>query len=223
MASDTPYVIRGTQEDYKKLYYSEPMAALKVPVTLQAGFGQLDMGTALAKHTSASGEYTGRMFPYDPTASITGAETAPGRAYLVSNSGTTDKFVYVTIDDSYKFKVGDDVIINDDTTSAENVGAVTAIDRTTYTHMAKITFTTAIGGTAFTTARFAYLTLEGYDTCAGILEKSVDTGTGKNAKGALATLILGNCVLYTGTLLNVDSAARTDISATQFGNYTYIR
>jgi hypothetical protein len=137
--------------------------------------------------------------------------------------------VYVTLDDSYKFAVGDDVILNDNTTAAENKGAITAIDRTTDPHRAKITFTAAIGGTAFTTARRAYLIVEAgtsgnnYSDCVGILEKSVDTGIGVNAKGAVATLILGNCVLYTGGLTNLDAAAIADISSATFGQYTYIR
>uniref|UniRef100_A0A6M3J618 Uncharacterized protein n=1 Tax=viral metagenome TaxID=1070528 RepID=A0A6M3J618_9ZZZZ len=227
MPSDTPHVLYGAQQNYKRLYYSEELAALKVPVTLQAGYGVLKMGTALAKNLSASGGI-GKLVPYNPT-TFTGAEVHPGRAYLVATTGTTDSFVYVSKDDSYKFAVDDDVVINDDTTAAESLGAITAIDRTTYPHMAKITFTTAIGGTAFTTGRFAYLCLEAgdssnnYSDCVGILEKSVDTGTGVNAKGALATLIIGNCILYTGMLTNVDSAAKTDISAGTFGNYTYIR
>jgi len=221
MPSDTPNVVYGNQEDYRKLYYSNPDAALKVPVSISKGFGVLKMGTALAKNNSAAGS-VGKMLPYDPTA-ITGAEDAPGRAYLVTDSGIADNFVYVAMDDSYKFSVGDDLIINDDTTAAENLGAITAIDRTTYTNRAKITATSNIGGTAFTTARFAYVTIEGYDTCVGILEKTVDTGDDEDAAGALATLIIGNCVLYTGTLLNVDSAALTDLSAATFGNYTYIR
>jgi len=62
-----------------------------------------------------------------------------------------------------------------------------------------------------------------YSDGVGILEKSVDSGIGVNAKGAVATLILGNCVLYTGMLTNVDSAFITDVSAATFGNYTYIR
>ena len=222
MPSDTPNIIYGTQEDYKKLYYSNPEAALKVPISISKGFGVLKMGTALAKNNSAAGS-VGKMLPYDPTATITGAEVAPGRAYLVADGAAAATSVRVAMADSYKFSVGDDLIINDDTTSPENLGAITAIDRTTYSNMAEITFTTAIGVTAFTTARFAYVTIEGYDTCVGILEKTVDTGDDENAAGALATMILGNCILYTGTLLNVDSAARTDLSAATFGNYTYIR
>lgn len=227
---DIPAIIRGAQEDYTVLYYSDPMAALKVPVTIQSGYGTLKKGTILALNKSAA--VTGgrdQLVPYNPT-TFTGssAENHPGRAYLVANSGTTDTFVYVSMDDSYKFKVGDDLIINDDTTSAENLGAITAIDRTTEGHRAKITATAAIGGTAFTTARKAYVCVEAgdssnnYSDAIGILEKSVDTGTGENAKGAVATMILGNCVLYDGLLTNVDAAAKTDLSASTFGQYIYI-
>ena len=224
---DIPQVVRGVQYDYKRLYYSEPMAALKVPVTLMAGYGLIEQGTILAKNLSAAGK-AGLLLPYNPT-SFTGAEDHPGRAYLVANSGTTDKFVYVNLDDSYKFNVGDDLIINDDTTTAENLGAITEIDRTSETHRAKITATAAIGGTAFTTARKAYVCVEAgtssnlYSDAVGILEKSVDCGTGVNSAGAVATLILGNCVLYEGMLTNLDSASKTDISGTSFGQYLYIR
>ena len=224
---DIPSMIRGVQEDYRALYYSDPMSALKVPITLQAGYGLIKMGSVLALNKSAAGNKD-LLVPYNPT-SFTGAENHPGRAYLVSNTGTTDSYVYVTMEDSYKFAVGDDLIINDDTTTVENLGAITAIDRTTYPHMAKITFTTAIGGTAFTTARKAYVCVEAgdntnnYSDAVGILEKSVDTGTGANAKGALATLIIGNCVVYEGVLLLVDAAAKTDLSAASFGQYLYIR
>lgn len=225
---DTPSIILGGQTDYKKLYYSNPEAALKVPITVQAGYGVLKMGTVMAINKSAAGSVN-KLVPYNPT-TITGVESAPGRAYLVQSSGTTATELYVNIDDSYKFAVGDDVIIKDDTTTVENLGAITAIDRTTYTHMAKITVTTQTGGTSFTTARFAYIAVEAgadnsnyYSDAVGILEKSIDAGTGANAKGALATLIIGNCVLYTGMLTNMDAAAKTDLSASTFGNYTYIR
>ena len=224
---DIPQVVHGVQTDYKRLYFSNPQAALKVPVTLMAGYGWIEQGTMLAKNLSAAGK-VGMLLPYNPTV-WTGAEVHPGRSYLVANSGTTDKYVYVTLDDSYKFNVGDDLIINDDTTAAENLGAITAIDRTSEPHRAKITATANIGGTAFTTARDAYICVEAgtntnlYSDCVGILEKTVHTGTGVNAKGAVATLIWGNCVLYEGMLTNLDSAAKTDISASSFGQYLMIR
>ena len=224
---DAPGIITGTQENYKRLYYSNPEAALKVPATLQAGYGIIKAGTTMALSLSAAGGI-GKLVPYNPT-TVAATDTAPGRAYLVQNSGTTASILYVTQDDSYKFSVADDVIIHDNTTAAENLGAITAIDRTTYNHMAAITVTVATGGTDFTTARYAYIAVEAgvsansYSDCVGVLEKSVDTGTGENAKGALATLILGNCVLYTGMLTNMDAAAIVDVSAASFGNFTYIK
>lgn len=227
MPSDTPHVLYGAQQDYKRLFFSEELAALRVPISIQAGYGVLKMGTALAKNLSAAGN-VGKMVPYNPT-TFTGAEDHPGRAYLVADSGAAASDLYVSMNDSYKFAVGDDVIINDNTTTAENLGAITAIDRTTESHRAKITITTPVGGTSFTTARKAYICVEAggasnnYSDGVGILEKSVDTGTGVNAKGADASLILGNCVLYTGMLTNVDAAFNTDVSASTFGNYTYIR
>ncbi len=224
---DIPHVSIGVQKDYKPLFYSEQLAALKVPVTLQAGYGLVEQGQTLSMNKSAAGN-AGKLLPYNPTTFP--ADVDPGRAMLVTDSGTADNFVYVTIEDSYKFAVGDDLIINDDTTAAENLGVITAIDRTTQPHRAKITATSNIGGTAFTTARYAHVLVEAgvsannYSDCVGILEKSVNTGAGINAKGAVATLILGNCVLYEGLLTNFDAAAKVDLStATSFGQYVYIR
>lgn len=226
---DAPHIVHGVQDDYRRLYKSNPEAALRTDMTLQSGYGLLKSGTVLAKNLSAgTAGGKGRLVPYNPT-TFTGAENHPGRAYLVANSGTTDKFVYVTMDDSYKFKVGDDIIINDDTTAAENLGAITEIDRVSEPHRAKITFTAAIGGTAFTTARKANVFVEAgtsgnnYSDAIGILEKSVDTGVGANAAGANADIILGNVLLYEGMLVNLDAASKTDLSATSIGQFLMIR
>lgn len=223
VGKDIPNITYGSQEDYRRLYKSDPKAALTLDIAIQAGFGQLKMGTVLSENASAAGN-DGKHIPYDPTATITGAENAPGRAYLVQNSGTSATDLYVTIDDSYKFAVGDDVIIvdSDGEGTAENLSAITAIDRTTYEHMAKITVTTATSDN-FTTAKFAYIVCEGYNTAKGVLEKSVDTGTGSTAAGALASLIISNAVLYNGSLLNMDSNARTDLSATVYGQYLVMK
>jgi hypothetical protein len=222
MAQDTPNISYGVQEDYKQLYKSNPEAALRTDVTIQAGYGILEKGTVLAENVSAAGN-VGKFVPYNPT-TFTGAETHPGRAYLVQDGAALGSDVYVTMNDSYKFAVGDDLIINDDTTTAENLGAITAIDRTTYPHMAKITFTTAVGATAFTTARFAYVCVEAgtsnnYSDAVCILEKSVDTGSGSGSAGANADVILKNALLYEGLLTNCDSTAKTALSASSFGQF----
>lgn len=224
---DIPQIQRGVQKDYKRLYYSEPMAALKVPITIQAGFGLLEQGTAMAINLSAGGN-AGLLVPYNPTL-FTGAEYHPGRAFLVADTHTTTPDFYVSQEDSYKFAVGDDLIVNDDTTAAENIGVITAIDRDSDVSRAKITGTTNIGGTAFTVARKACVSIEagdntnGYSDCVGILEKSIHAGSGVRSAGAVATLILGNAVLYDGLLTNLDAAAKTDISMSTFGQFVYMK
>ena len=223
---DIPAVDYGNQWDYKKLYYSDHMAALRVPVTLQKGYGLVRAGTTLARNISAGGGLN-LLVPYNPT--IFPVSIDIGRAYLITDSGAFATTLYVTLEDSYKFMVGDDIIINDNSTAAENLGAITAIDRTTDSFRAAITVTIAVGATSFTTARRAHISVEAgnssnnYSDCVGILEKTVNTGTGEKSKGAVSTLILGNCVLYEGLLTNLDAAAIVDLGASTFGQYVYIR
>ena len=216
---DSPHIDRGVQIDYRNLFFSNPDAALVVPKTIQAGYGLLKAGMALAENDSAAGG-DGKLIPYNPTAE-TGAEDAPGRAYLLQD-GAANTSVYVTMEDSYKFEVGDTLYVNDADSDARDLGAITAIDRTTYTHMAVITVTNQVTD-SYTVAQFAYVYVKGGDTCVGVLMESRDTGEGNKAQGALCNLILGNCVLYTGMLINVDSDALTDLSAAQTGQFTYIR
>lgn len=224
---DTPHLVYGVQTDYKRIWYSRPENALIIDVTIQAGYGKLEAGTVLAKNISASTSRAGRYVPYNPT-TFTGAENHPGRAYLVAAGANGTALLYVTLDDSYKFAVGDDICIDDNTTSAENLGAITAIDRTTYPHMAVITSTSNIGGTAFTVARKAYCNVEAgasnnYSVAVAILAKTVDTGTGVNAQGAVAPIILSNAILYEGTLTNLDSTAKSALSVTSFGLYAVMK
>jgi len=224
---DTPHVVLGVQKDYKNIYFSRPEMALVADVTLQAGYGLLEAGTVLAKNLSAAGG-AGKYVPYSPT-TFTGAEVDPARAYLVAAGTNATYLLYVTIDDSYKFVVGDDVIIDDNVTAAENLGKITAIDRTTYPHMAMMTTTAAIGGTAFTVARKAHVKVEAgdssnnYSDAIGILAVSRNTGTGVNAQGANAPIILSNAILYAGMLINLDAAAKVDIGGAAFGQYYVLK
>ena len=223
--SDAPNIQYGSQTDYGTLYQSKSEASLKLKGTMQAGYGVLKAGQLMARNLSAAGG-VGKYVPYNPTL-ITGAEVAPGRAYLVSNTHATTPVVNVTIEDSYKFEVGDELCIADsslDLTDAENLGAIITIDRTTYTSYAVITATTNIGGVAFNASEYAYVCVEagtdanGYSDCVGVLEISVDTGTGSTAAGALAPVIVSNAILYNGMIVGNDAAARTDIGATVVGN-----
>jgi len=74
-----------------------------------------------------------------------------------------------------------------------------------------------------TTAETAYVSIEAgtannYSDAVGILEISVDTGTGSTAAGALAPVIVSNAILYNGMLYSNDSTARTALGATLVGN-----
>lgn len=223
---DIPNIVHGIAKDYKRLYYSDRNIALTLEKTVQAGFGLLEAGTVMAENLSAAGG-DGKLVPYNPAA-ITGAEVAPARANLVQDTHTTSPVVYVTLADSYKMVVGDDLIIEDDTTAAENLGAITEIDRTTYTHMAKITATTNIGGAAFTTARFAYVAVEAgagatFSTAVAILDKAVETGTGAAALGAFGVIVISNAILYTGSLVNLDAAAKTSLGTVDAGRFTILK
>jgi len=217
--SDAPNIQYGSQVDYGTLYVSKSEAALKLQGTVQSGYGVLQAGQLVARNVSADGG-VGKYVPYN-VASFDGTEHSPGRAYLVADSGTV-AYVYVTMDDSYKFAVGDDVIVNSSGKTAENLGAVTAIDRTTERQRAKITATASIAN-SMTTAETAYVSIEAgtannYSDAVGILEISVDTGTGSTAAGALAPVIVSNAILYNGMLYSNDSTARTALGATLVGN-----
>jgi len=224
---DTPHIVRGVQKDYKNIYYSRPEIALVTDIALQAGYGLIEAGTVLAKNKSAAGG-ANKYVPYSPTL-FTGAEVDPARAFLLQATGGAVNTVYVTLDDSYKFVVGDDLIIDDNVTASENLGKITAIDRTTYPHMAAITYTTASGGTSFTTARKAHVKVEAgdssnnYSDAVGILAVGVDTGIGVNAQGAVAPIILSNATLYEGMLTNLDAAAKVDIGGASFGRFYILK
>jgi len=211
---DTPGLVRGAERDYKRLFFSRPEIALIIGVSLRAGYGVLKAGTILTLNGSGTNDY--KYLPYCTT-TFSGKEN-PGRAMLVSTTGAADNFVYVTLADSYKFRVTDDLIIADDTTPAEDLGAITEIDRTTWTHMAKITATTNIGGAAFTVARLANVYVQAaaatpWSAAVGILGSSVGCGVGSKARGANANMIVGNAALYKGLLHEYDADALADFTA----------
>jgi len=210
--ADTPFIKYGTSSEAKRLFFSEPNASRRLPRTVQAGFGILTHGLIMADNTAAGSPNLGKMVPYDPTA-VTGKEEAPGRAYLVEDNTAAGSTVNVTVADSYKFAVGDTIRIKDDTTTAEVLGAITAIDNTTYAHKAEITFTTATGATSFTVARFAYICHADAVNAVGILGKSVDTLTGVDALDGNTVLILGNAILYKGVIVNADATSLTALNA----------
>ncbi len=224
---DIPNVQHGSQEYYRRLYYSNPEAALKVPITVQAGYGKLLIGMIVAQNVSAGGPNKGKFVPYNPTL-WTGGEHHPGRVFVVNDIAAAATDLYVPEEESYKFQVGDDLILHQLTGTAENLGAITGIDRETDYYRAKITFTTAVTA-EFKTANKAYVAVEAgkatnnFSDCVGFLEKTVDTGLGPQAAGAHCTLVLGNAVVYNASIHNCDTKAKEALTAASLGQYIYMR
>jgi hypothetical protein len=233
--TNMPQVNRGGQiPGQKRLYHSRPEQALIIDKTLAPGYGLLPAGTILAKNLSAAGN-KGLLVPYTPDAI---GKTDLGRAFLVASYVSGETVVYVTMADSYKFAVGDDLILCANISSTltyHNGGAISAIDRTTNPHMAKITFTTALVNANFTIANSVNAYVEAGTT--GKLNKAVyvldqDVNTGKfvddpykvpEPKGALASVVISNAVLYKNSLVGYDTQAATDLSATVDGQFFILK
>ena len=222
---DTPYVYRGTQDDLKRLFYSDPSRALAKVITIPAGYGVVKAGAVMGIIT----ESTNRVDYYVPYTGLdsvgnvaAGIEDLFGAAFLVADP-STNKIGYVTMDDSYKFAVGDHLVAGDSDLSNTDLGAITAIDRTTYTHMAAITVTNSFGSE--TTAKGAVITIQSatsspYVCAKGILKAAVDTGTGENAKGGQGVLVIKNAMLYKNSLYNYNADVLTDLTgAVEDGPY----
>jgi len=218
---DTPYVYLGGQADTKRLFYSDPDKALAKPITIPGGYGVIKAGTVMGiitESTSRKNYYVPYVFA-DTTGMIAAlaADDARGLAYLVADEGGASADAYVTMDDSYKFAVGDHLQAQDsDYATQTDCGAITAIDRTTYLHMAKITVTNTIG--VLQTSKGASISIQTaaaspYVKGTGILKASVDTGTGENAKGGQGVLVLKNAMLYVNNLYCYNADALTDLSS----------
>lgn len=215
---DTPHQVFGTPTDYKRLFYSDPEAALAIPIAIRQGFGVIPAGTLMAINGSASTDY--EYFPYIPANPTAGQAQIKASIVTYAISATAaGADVVVSLDDSYRFNVGDDLIIDDSGTAAENLGAIVSITRTESS--ATITATVNVSGT-FTTSEYLTCYTEGamgstgtpWMEAKGILMHTVDAGTGVNAKGAQGVLVVSNAILYKGLLTNYDSAALTDLGTT---------
>jgi len=201
------------QPGLKPLFHSVRDIALIIDKTIQAGYGYLKAGTVMAINLSTlGGGAQGKLVPYVPisTAVVLGADSAIGVAPLVQNAASGH--VYVSLEDSYKFEVGDELYLDNDSDEGPvSAGAITSIDRTTSTLFADIV-TGAFSHGNFTVAKKAYAHITTgasgeYTTAAYILDADVDTGEGSEAKGALASVVVSNAVLYKNNMTNLTAAA----------------
>lgn len=231
MYGSQPYgVVRTGQADLRALFKSRPEIAFIKDISIPAGYGVIPAGTVMGIITESTNR-KGMYVPYvcNDNGISAGLTTYPGLAYITQNGGD-DSYVYVTMEDSYKFAVGDHLAAADSDTdgaSALDLGAISAIDRTTYSHIAKITvagtltsdITVANGGCVFIQTK----TTAPYVEAKGILAGAVDTGTGEHAKGGAGNLILGNAVLYKGALYGYDAEVQTDLGNIEDGNLVYLK
>jgi hypothetical protein len=225
---DTPYQVRGGQTDYKRIFYSDQNRALTKPITLPGGYGVIQSGTVMAM-ISESTNRAGQYVPYAPEGSSwpgAGLQvTWPGITYVTLDL-TTNKVAQVTLEDSYRFAVGDHLCATDTDGTMTDAGAITAIDRTTYSHIAVITSTNNFAAATVAKGAGIYIqttTSTPFVLATGFLFSSVDTGVGANSKGAQGTLVLSNATLYQGTLKGYNSDVATDLGSSSDGKYVVLK
>lgn len=225
---DAPQMVRNPEgPGIKRLFYSESDLALRKGKTCAGGYGVLPAGTVMAVNTSAAGN-KGTLVPFVPPAadfSLASTTNSMGAARMVANSATGH--VYVSIEDSYKFVVGDQIYFQNTTPDGlVDCGVITAIDRTTSSIMADISCGafTATNGTVAKNS-YVYVVSGGtpFSIAKFILDKDVNTGVGEGAVGALAPVIISNAILYTSSLVNLTAAAITSLGAIQDGPHTILK
>lgn len=224
---DRPHIYRGSQEELKRLFYSDPNRAFAKVITIPPGYGEIKAGAVMGK-ISESTDRVDYYVPYtglDAVGNVAaGVANLFGAAFLTTDPGTGSEG-QVTLDDSYMFAVGDHLVAGDSDLSNTDLAAITAIDRTTYTHIAAITTTNAFGSE--TVAKGGVITIQTttsspYVAATGILKGTVDAGTGENAEGAIGVLVIKNAMLYKDSLYNYNADVLTDLGGSEDGRYLII-
>lgn len=206
----------------KPLFHSVRDIALILDKSVKAGYGVLPIGTVMAVNTNDS-----KLVPYPM--STAASDEGNAKAYLAADGVDTEAIVYTTVPASYKFEVGDSLIIDADGQTPQDLGAITAIDRTDASGTrAKITATDAISGAVFTMASSANVYLKSatsapFAEAKYILDKDIDTGEGENAEGAITSVVVNNAILYETTLVGYDDAAATDLGTTEDGRFVILK
>ena len=225
MIGDSPHIVRGGIIDPKRLFYSNVETALILPVTIPPGYGIIPAGSVMGR--ILTGTRAGQFVPVTQRVPATGLTTMFGAAYLLAD-GDANAVAQVLMEDSYKFAVGDlGFAIDGNTAAGVDLGAVTAIDRTTTAHFATVTFTNNITN-VITVAQGGVVAVQtqaisDWQTAAGILIGGVDTGVGPDAAGGQGAMVVSNAVLYAGCLYNCDAGAIAELGAVASGQYLIMR
>lgn len=200
----------------RPLFKSQRELAMIEEGVYQAGFGYLPPGQMMARNS-----ITGTLVPYVPDAVVFGVTKGIARA--INDVTNAVNYVYVTMADSYKFLIGDNLILAQDATFFDG-GAITAIDRTTDNYRAKITFTNATAVATYTMANNTHAYPKAgsagkFSTAFCICDSGVDTGYGADddagtiPQGGLGSIVFKNATLYKNALVDYDTQVLTDLAA----------
>ena len=198
----------GITPGSKALFHSVRDIALIIDKTLKPGYGYLKAGTVMCINTLDA-----MLVPYPEVAFAT--NLARAKSFLTSDCADAATTLSITNDESYKFVVGDSIVMYDNTSAAENLGAITNIVRGA-NGIATITFTTATINGPHTVAHLSCIyaktdTAAGFSKATYILDQDINTGYGKDAKGANSSVVVSNAVLYKSSMVNYDTQAGTDL------------
>lgn len=221
----TPQVNRsGETPGPKRLFHSERSIALVKDKTFEAGYGSLKAGTLMGINP-----VTNDLVPY-----VMAGLAAYGTfmvAPALANLGSTATTIVIPLSLIARFKVGDGLILvrnNAGTQAFHDGGAITAVAKLN-DYSAQVTFTTALDTDAnFTTANFASCFVKSdssspFTKAVYILDQDLFTGTGEDAKGGVGSVVISNAILYTTSLVNLDSAGATDLGAITDGAHTILK
>ena len=204
-----------TRIKQKQLFISHRDIALMMDYTFKGGYGVLEAGTLMCQKFDDD-VASDILIPFALEADDANLSSEnPAISMLTSNAASTA--LEVALVDSYKFAVGDTIVLAEGDTPSYEVLTIAAIvvngDR------AEIE-TGAFTATAFTTANSAHIFVKG-DLDAGntqmckaiaILDMDLDTGLDINP-GALGNVVVSNCILRKDAMMAYDAQALTDLGA----------
>lgn len=193
----------------KRFYKSLREQAIITDKTLRGGYGVLETGMIMAVDQND----TDLLVPYTPD---TIDQLDVSRVFMLNGCDAADNF-NVEMYESYKLAEGDAIVLTD-TNGVYEEAEIDSIDRTSSVSVATVTLAAACAGT-FTTARSACCYVKAGDGAADtknsvaayILEQTVDTGAGADARGALGSVLLTNALVYADAFVGLDDQAVTDL------------
>lgn len=228
----TPQLNRGAQvAGARALFHSVRDIALILDKTLKAGYGVLKAGTLMAVvagETDAA-DY-GKLVPYAMTNASAAQNGGNAKAYLAVNYTSTGTTAQITNEESYKFTLGDHLIMGATGETSQTCGELTGIARSTVTGLATLTFT-AITTTAMTVANSAFVHVKSaaadpFTKAVYLLDQDTDTGTGEDALGALSSVVVSNAIVYKAVIdgINGETAAYvTDMGGVADGRFVILK